>query len=73
METPKQTQVPRETKTPELTKPKTERSVSVTYTLKSFSKSVNKMKKAKMITEDEHKTLSEMYKNITARWIGLEL
>lgn len=70
METTKTTKVSRETQN---TETKKERNVSVTYTLKSFSKSVNKMKKARMITDEEHKQLSEMYKNITARWIGLDL
>jgi len=54
---------------------KAERNPSLSYTVKSFTGVIRKMKKLKMLTEEEETQLRAIHKNVVAKWvsIGLEL
>lgn len=49
------------------------RKVSVSYTVKQFKEMIKKFEEAKMITEEEKTTLTELHKTIVQRWIGIEM
>lgn len=55
------------------TEPKKERQDSPTYTLRSFSKLVKKLEKAKMTNDAETAEMKKILKNVTQRWISIGL
>ncbi len=47
--------------------------ISVSYTLKSFANNANKLKEAKMITEEEYTKLALLHENMVKTWIGISM
>lgn len=52
---------------------KKEKKVSITYTLRAFKNNADKLRLAKMITEEEEKTLKDIHAKMLNRWIGIEM
>lgn len=57
----------------EMGKKKTEKKISVTYTIRAYKANAEKLKKAKMITEEEETILQEIHQKMLNRWISLEM
>ena len=47
--------------------------VSTSFTVRQFKGNIEKMEATKMATEEELKTLKEIYKKVFERWMGLEM
>lgn len=58
----------------DVTKPKEkkEQKVSISYTLKSFSENIRKLRDNKIVTKEEADKLEEIQKKAVQTWIGLE-
>lgn len=56
----------------EKVKEKKKQKISVSYTLKAFGGNISKLKEAKMITDEDAKTLEKIHDKAVKTWIGME-